>query len=241
MSGWSLPVLLAGLHDKVEQSLAQARKSFAHPGTKGDASEAIWVELLNTYLPRRYEVTTAHIVDNHGTFSDQIDVVIYDRQYTPLIFEMQGIRIVPAESVYAVFEAKQTLNAVHIGYARDKAASVRKLDRTSLAVTWLGGKSDPKPLHRILGGILTFESDWNPSMGKTMTSLLDCAPDESLLDIGCVAAHGWFGRNADGQTAVTPGGKPATSFLMELIARLQEIGTVPMIDVRAYARWLTET
>ncbi|WP_425349073.1 DUF6602 domain-containing protein [Rhizobium anhuiense] len=233
--------MLAGLHDKVEHSLNQARKSFAHPGTKGDASEAVWVELLNTYLPKRYQVGTAHVVDNHGSFSEQIDVVIYDRQYTPLIFEMHGIKIIPAESVYAVFEAKQTLNAPHVGYARDKAASVRQLDRTSLAVTWLGGKSEPKKPHWILGGILTFESDWTPPIGKTMTDLLDSAPDESLLDIGCVAAHGFFGRNWVGQTVVTTGGKPATAFLMELIARLQDIGTVPMIDVRAYARWLTES
>ena len=33
-------------------------------------------------------------------------------------------------------------------------------------------------------------------------------------------------------------GKPATAFLLELIERLQEKATVPMIDVRAYARWL---
>ncbi|OBQ67983.1 DUF6602 domain-containing protein [Mesorhizobium erdmanii] len=240
MSGWSLHELLAGLHDKVEQSLNQARKSFAHSGTKGDASEAVWVDLLNTYLPKRYQVDTAHVVDSHGSFSQQIDVVIYDRQYTPLIFEMHGIKIIPAESVYAIFEAKQTINAMYVGYARDKAASVRKLDRTSLAVPWLGGKAEAKKPHHILSGILTFESDWSPPMGKTMTDLLDSAPDESLLDIGCVAAHGWFGRGVDGQTAVTPGGKPATALLMELIARLQEIGTVPMIDVRAYARWLIE-
>lgn len=240
MSVWSLQDLLTGLHDKVQEDLNRARKSFAHSGTKGDASEAVWVDLLNTYLPKRYQVDTAHIVDNHGTFSQQIDVVIYDRQYTPLIFEMHGIKIIPAESVYAVFEAKQTLNATYVGYARDKAASVRKLDRTSLAVTWLGGKSEPKKPHWILGGILTFESEWSPPMGKTMTDLLDSAPDESLLDIGCVAAHGWFGRNGDGVTAVSLNGKSVTGFLLELIARLQEIGTVPMIDVRAYARWLAE-
>jgi len=32
--------------------------------------------------------------------------------------------------------------------------------------------------------------------------------------------------------------KPATAFLLELIARLQSIATVPMIDTRAYAKWL---
>jgi hypothetical protein len=32
----------------------------------------------------------------------------------------------------------------------------------------------------------------------------------------------------------------ATAFLLELIARLQGLGTVAMIDTRAYAEWLTE-
>jgi hypothetical protein len=31
----------------------------------------------------------------------------------------------------------------------------------------------------------------------------------------------------------------ATAFLFELIARLQSSATVPMIDIRAYAQWLT--
>jgi len=38
-------------------------------------------------------------------------------------------------------------------------------------------------------------------------------------------------RNTDGQSAVILKGKPATAFLLELIARQQEIATVPMIDV----------
>jgi hypothetical protein len=37
---------------------------------------------------------------------------------------------------------------------------------------------------------------------------------------------------------VTPQGKPATAFLFELITRLQNNATVPMIDIRAYAKWL---
>jgi hypothetical protein len=37
---------------------------------------------------------------------------------------------------------------------------------------------------------------------------------------------------------ITKGGKPAAAFLFELISRLQELATVPRIDVTAYARWL---
>src|ERR1700704_4991774 len=107
MSNWSLPQLLAGLHDDIEQRLSIARKSFGHAPSKGDASENVWLQLLQTYLPERYQSATAHVVDSKGNFSDQIDVVVFDRQYSPFILHFEGQMIVPAESVYAVFEAKQ--------------------------------------------------------------------------------------------------------------------------------------
>ena len=75
MTDWSLSVLLAGLHDEIERKLEIVRKSFGHSGTKGDASEKVWLELLQTYLPRRYQAAKAHVVDSKGVFSDQIDVV----------------------------------------------------------------------------------------------------------------------------------------------------------------------
>ena len=65
--------------------------------------------LLQTYLPQRYQAASAHVVDSEGTFSQQIDVVVFDRQYSPFIFKFQGQTVVPAESVYAVFEAKQAI------------------------------------------------------------------------------------------------------------------------------------
>jgi hypothetical protein len=237
MSSWSLSQLLGGLHDDIEQRLAIARKSFSHPGTKGNASENVWLEMLQTYLPQRYQAASAHIVDSQGKFSDQIDVVIFDRQYSPFIFKFQGQVIVPAESVYAVFEAKQVINAGQVSYAQDKVQSVRKLSRTSLPIPHAGGTYPPKPLPYILAGLLTFESDWSPAMGEPLLSALG-QETERRLDLGCVAAHGVFGYDESGAYTLNLKGKPATDFLLELIARLQTSGTVPMIDIRAYAKWL---
>ena len=234
---WSLPQLLAGLHDDIEQRLSIARKSFAHPGTKGDASEHVWLELLQNYLPQRYQAATAHVVDSEGKFSEQIDVVVFDRQYSPFIFKFEGKFIVPAESVYAVFEAKQVINAGQVSYAQDKVQSVRRLKRTSLPIPHAGGTFPPKPLPYVLAGLLTFESDWNPPLGKPLLEALG-NETERRLDLGCVAAHGIFGCDEPGCYALTLQGKPATAFLFELIARLQSSGTVPMIDIRAYAKWL---
>ena len=111
MSNWSLPTLLDALHQSVESELRRARLALGHPTEKGDASESVWIEVLNAHLPRRYEARKAHIVDSRGAFSEQIDIVIHDRQYSPLVFRMKDSFIVPVESVYAVFEAKQDLTA----------------------------------------------------------------------------------------------------------------------------------
>ena len=238
MTTWSLPKLLAGLHDDIEQRLAIARQSFGHPPTKGDASEAVWLALLQNYLPKRYEAATAHVVDSEGTFSDQIDIVIFDRQYSPFIFTFEGQKIVPAESVYGVLEAKQTLNGELVRYAQVKAASVRRLHRTSLPIPRAGGTYEAKKPTPIISGVLSFESDWRPPLGDSLQTILSDPNAAARLDLGCIAAHGIFLRTADDKLVVSPEKKPATAFLLELIARLQELATVPMIDVRAYARWL---
>ena len=239
MTSWSLPQLLAGLHDEIHLRLETVRKTFGHPGTKGDASERVWLELLEKYLPRRYQAAKAHVVDSKGAFSQQIDVVIFDRQYSPFIFHCEGEVIVPAESVYAVFEAKQAANAAQVTYAHEKIASVRHLHRTSLPIPHAGGVYKAKELTPILGGLLTFDSDWTPPLGAALRDALAKGEADTRLDLGCVAAHGYFSLNkATGAYDVIEGRKPATAFLFKLISELQFSGTVPMIDVQAYAQWL---
>lgn len=238
MIQWSLSVLLGDLHNDIERKLATARKAFGHPGTKGDASEGVWLELLNIYLPKRYQAIKGHIVDSKGRFSDQIDVLIFDRQYSPFIFQFQGQTIIPAESVYAAFEAKQSVNGRLVKYAQNKIASVRRLHRTSLPIPSAMGTLPPKELHRIIGGLLTFESDWDPPLGKPLLDALAAKEEDRRLDLGCIAARGTFACDAAGCHVTTPGKKAATEFLFELIARLQACATVPMIDIRAYAKWL---
>ncbi|MDR2011890.1 MAG: hypothetical protein LBQ20_02325 [Rhodanobacter sp.] len=242
MSDWSLPVLLANLHDDIQRRLQITRQSFAHPGAKGDASEGVWLEMLKTYLPERYRADKAFVVDSKGVFSEQIDVVVYDRQYSPFIFQYQGQTIIPAESVYAIFEAKQAINANHVAYARKKVASVRKLHRTSLPIPYAKGIYPAKPLIPILGGILTFESDWTPCFGDPLWNALgNGSTEEDRLDIGCVTAHGLFvWEQQSNKYGFTNEGKSATAFLFKLISMLQFSGTVPMIDISAYAEWLTK-
>ena len=241
MSGtWDLKQVLSRLHSDIEQRLEAVRATMGHTVAKGDASEGVWLELFNKYLPKRYQAIRAYVVDSKGTFSQKIDIVIREMQYSPFIFNYEHQLVVPAESVYAVFEAKQSIDAEEIEYAKTKAASVRALHRTSLPIPTASGIVPARPLWPITAGILTFESEWSPALGDPLKNAL--ATDDPLqqLDLGCVAARGMFSRNDDGTYTVTDGGKPATAFLFNLIARLQAKATVPMIDVAAYADWLAD-
>ena len=241
MNDWSLSQILDTLNDTIQWRLDGGRKGLSHPGTKGDASENVWLDLFQTYLPKRYQAKKAHVVDSDGKFSQQIDVVIFDRQYSPFIFHYEGQRVIPAECVYAVFEVKQSINAYHVRYAQEKVASVRCLKRTSLPIPHAGGEYPAKSLFHIYGGLLTFESGWKPALGKCLLDALNTGhEDGNRLDLGCVAAHGYFSFEKDNEYKIDKIKKPTTAFLFKLISQLQLSGTVPMIDVQAYAKWLSK-
>jgi hypothetical protein len=97
-----------------------------------------------------------------------------------------------------------------------------------------------KSLIPILGGILTFESEWSPPLGDSLENALNADQGDGRLDLGCIAAHGYFHLDAARKPYAFHLEKmPATAFLFRLIALLQFSGTVPMIDIEEYGRWLT--
>jgi hypothetical protein len=234
---WSLPLLMEGLHERVEGDLRQARELIGHPGAKGVASENVWIKLFQNYLPERYQARSATVVDSEGKFSDQIDVVIYDRQYSPFLLNADGQSVIPVEAVYAVFESKQEVHRRVVQYAQQKIASVRRLKRTSITVPTISGPFVKKP-QPILGGFLALESEFRTTLTRVMVRTLKENQDLGRLDLGCVAAVGTFGCGGADSTTATLDEHAATSFLLELMSRLQACGTVPAIDYRAYAKWL---
>lgn len=232
-----LPNLLTGFNQALIDKLDLGRKTTVHPVTKGDASENSWLEMLNAYLPKRYVASKGFIVDSQGNVSDQIDLIIFDRQYSPFIFKMDSMEYIPAESVYAVFEVKQTLNRDNVIYAQKKIASVRKLVRTSLPVPNIYGKSSPKEPPYIHGGLLCFNSEWTPPFGQPFETALSLGKDYSMVNITCVAQSGIFEIDDDNQILKITN-HAVTYFFFRLLSILQQKATVPMMDVMAYAAWI---
>lgn len=220
---------------------------FAHPGTKGDETESNWREWFETYLPKRYKVGKGIVVDSNGEQSGQIDIIIYDVQYSYLVFRHNDTLLIPAESVYAVFEVKPNLNKANMEYASEKVKSVRKLYRSSAPIIHAGGKNPPKPLHEIVGGLLTTGCDWQSPIASNVAKYVNGSDKLERLDVVCSIKNSTFIvdnntfipnykedvksciRFCDGENALV-------FLLLNVLKKLQDIGTVPAIDFSQYAK-----
>jgi hypothetical protein len=230
--------LYFGRQRQLASQLGMARQVIAHPGDKGAVSENEWLELLRSFLPERYRAAKATVIDSTGSTSDSIDIVVYDRQYSPMVFEQAGFLYVAAEAVYAVFEVKQSLNAEHVDYAAKKAASVRRLMRTSAPVVDIRGETPRKEPIKILAGLLTTDIEWSDSTVEAqLRKHLEPLDSAHELDLLCAAdsfAFDAFRDSAGLQLAASARNAGLVFFLFGVLQRLQRLGTVAPIDFGAY-------
>ena len=237
----SLRDLFRDVEEELDARLGTARRNLSHPGAKGEITESEWHSLLTAYLPRRYSISKGFVVDSCGGISDEIDLIIHDRHFSPLLFHHATTCYVPAEAVYAVLEVKPELSKPMVEYAGKKAASVRRLHRTSGAITHVAGRYDAntKTPPRILAGIVTTSSTWSDP-GASLSGLLGKLQADRQIDIGCAAKRLGFRAQYSPSISIetSSGDTSLVYFVLQLLGALQSMGSAPAIDFEAYARSL---
>jgi len=237
--------LFLGLQEQMITKLVTNRKQIPHPGTKGDAAELCWLEMLGNYLPQRYRAEKAFVLDSEGKLSDQIDIVIFDRQYSPFLFNQDNALYVPAESVYAAIEVKQEINKHMIEYAGEKIASVRRLKRTSAPIPHAGGEYPPKDNFGILSGIVALECNWNPAFGEAFNQVINQLLPNNRIHLGCALQRGavdvTYSENKEPIVEICNREESLIFFFLHLLARLQRLGTVPAMEIFEYAKSLCKS
>ncbi|ELS02931.1 hypothetical protein Xen7305DRAFT_00026490 [Xenococcus sp. PCC 7305] len=230
---------LQNVFGKVQKTLKSKfdeSEEITHDGDKGKENESIFIEILRKYLPNRYAIDSGIVIDSKGETSDQIDIIIFDPQYTPKLLTQKYHRYIPAEAVYAVFEVKPKINKKYLEYAGDKAASVKKLHRTSVPIPYAGGTYPAKPLFNIVSGILAIENGWSDGFGGTFLQNHYELSDEQKLDCGLAVSGDHFDFYDAYPKIVNNNSEQALIyFIFRLLGKLQSLGTVPAIDWNAYA------
>lgn len=222
-------------------SSLKSSSRITHAGDRGEVNEQHFIAFLRKYLPNRYTVEKAIIIDSTGSVSRSIDVVVFDRQYTPTLLDNDKHRYVPAEAVYAVFECKPKVDKGYLEYAGDMAESVRKLRRTSVDIHTASGKIAPKPHFHIVAGILAIDVDWSEGFGsQAFRDAHGSLTGDRVVDCG-FAAHGESFDVFEGPGAYMfgPRDNALAFFAFRLLYKLQSMATVPAVDWMAYANQLS--
>lgn len=100
--------------------------SLAHPGEFGMYRERIVSDLLKPFLPSRLDVGTGFIITHQGKQSTQCDLIIYDKENTPVI-ENGDQRFFPVECVVGVVEIKSKLTKSTLTEALQKLSKIKEL------------------------------------------------------------------------------------------------------------------
>jgi hypothetical protein len=221
------------------KQLELSKHSITHNGRMGEVNEELFIDVLRRYLPRRYGIEQGIVIDSNGRTSDQIDIVIYDLQYTPPMLKQMSHRYILAEAVYAVLEVKPTLNREYLIYAANKARSVRELHRTSVQIPHAGGLYPAKPLFPILAGIVGIQAGWSDGLqSAAFRQTLEGLNGDQTLSLGLALGNQAFSLGYNTFDLQLNHGEiqfsgPACSlawFLFTMLRRLQDLGTCPAVD-----------
>ncbi|MDI6832656.1 MAG: hypothetical protein QMD02_02235 [Bacteroidales bacterium] len=96
-------------YDELERSIVSQLllETPNHQLTTGTYRETIWMSLFKQIIPHKFSIKQGvFIMDSNGNTSAEVDLVIFDEQYTPYIFNYGEICFIPIEAVAVVIQCK---------------------------------------------------------------------------------------------------------------------------------------
>ena len=94
----------------MEKALVQQLNFQAeHSPTIGGYREEVWKSLFEQIIPKKFSIErSVFIIDSNGNVSNEVDLAIFDEQYTPYIFRYGTLKFIPIEAVAVVIECKSS-------------------------------------------------------------------------------------------------------------------------------------
>lgn len=78
-----------------------------HHLTAGHHREMIWMEFFRQIIPMKFAIKQGvFLIDSKGEVSKEVDIAVFDEQYTPYIFNYGNILFIPIEAVAMVIQCK---------------------------------------------------------------------------------------------------------------------------------------
>lgn len=137
-------------------------------------------------LPGRYGVDEGLVFDTTRALSQQCDIVIYDRERTPILSTEQAMKIWPFESVYAVAQVKSRLTKTALEEAVDNIRSFKKLSRKANTLAGARGfYTVTEPRNQPIGMLIAHDFD-DGFLPEQVEPILKSVEKEHQIDAYCV-------------------------------------------------------
>lgn len=106
------------------------RAAFArHRPSAGSNREDLVSEFMKNYIPSLFGIGTGLIVSASGQFSNEADILVFDKQHNAPLFPAYGKNIWMAEAVYSLIEVKTYLGPSELKDCLSKCIRFKKLPR----------------------------------------------------------------------------------------------------------------
>lgn len=206
--------------EELQTSLRRSRVAFAHRLTSGESTEAAVRQFLRENYPESIGVAHGQVIDSGGDQSGQLDVIMYDKARTPILFSdrEQGNRLVPAEGVLAAMDVKHSVSSADLTKAAADAKKLKRLKRNAYfnsVTTPLGSPQNlygrtwpvvPPPLFLVFA----FEGPTLETTTATLRAAHEGATLHERVDMTCILNRGTtMNITPDGQS-VTVDPRPGT-------------------------------
>lgn len=78
-----------------------------HHLTAGHNREKIWLDLFRQIIPLKFAIRQGvFLIDSKGHVSKEVDIAVFDEQFTPYIFNFKNIHFIPIEAVAIAIQCK---------------------------------------------------------------------------------------------------------------------------------------
>lgn len=90
-----------------ELLVAKLDISSKHDGLTGNYREEMWMDFFRDIIPRKFSMDQGvMIIDSYNNVSKEVDIAVFDKQYTPYVFQYNSLKFIPIEAVAIVIECK---------------------------------------------------------------------------------------------------------------------------------------
>lgn len=98
-----------------------------HSGEFGIYREKIVKDFLKFFIPQKFDIGNGFLISSNNEVSTQCDIIVYDKNITPLIQSNENQTFYPVETVVCVGEIKSILSKVDFIDAINKLARIKKI------------------------------------------------------------------------------------------------------------------